>query len=291
MLQRQEPQALFTPDIVDAARLRRELTRSAPADIRYVIWFTPRSGSSWLTDIATRTGQLSQPGECFNPSFIPDMAKKMNAGNMNQFIQLLMRRRNTHGVFGCQLTWYHLKASFGRPGLFMRHFRDDPCFWLIREDVVLQAVSLARKKQTRIGHTTLADDSARAEAEQSFCYDSEEIRHFVRHLMTAEDQTEAMFARFGQTPLRLSYEQITGMGAEAVVNVIARHIGADPIHDGPIETGHGKLGTDRNAEFATRFREDHAGMMREIDDARAGRIAAIDRSLPDSLPEAFRPRG
>lgn len=279
---------LFDPDARDRMAYRRDMRRPA-ADTRYVIHFTPRSGSSWLADILTATGRLSQPGECFNPSFVPAIAQKMNAANMRQYVEMLLRWRNTHGVFGCQLTFYHMKVSFGGPAKFMRFFQEDPCLWLIREDIVLQAVSLAKKQQTRIGHTAHAGTEALEKAEAGFTYDAEQIGRFVRHVFEAEQGTEAVFARYGQTPLRLSYERMTAMGAEAAVNVVAHHVGAPPVRGAALETGHGKLGTDRNAEYADRFRTEHAEMMAGIDAARADRLAAVDRSLPESLPANYRP--
>lgn len=280
---------LFKPDQQDLAKYRREIARRAPASIRYVIWFTARSGSSWLTDIASQTGRLSQPGECFNPAFVPVMAARMNAADPDQYIEILIRRRNTQGVFGCQLTFHDLQATFGGAEPFMRHFRADPCFWLLREDIVLQAVSLAKKQQTRIAHSTQADAAARAAAERDFSYDAAQIKRFVTHLLRAETGTEEIFARYGLQPLRLSYERITAMGAETMVNVIAHHIGAPPIPAGQIASGHSKLGTDRNAEYAARFRAEHAAMMAQIDADRAPRLAAIDRDLPGSLPPEYRP--
>lgn len=287
MLPLKKTPPLFDPAQQDIARYERAIARRSPAAIRYVIWFTARSGSSWLTDIADKTGRLSRPGECFNPDFIPQMARKMNAGTMDQFIEMLLRRRNAEGVFGCEITWHQLMRSFGSPEPFMRHFRADPCFWLIREDIVLQAVSLARKQQTKIGHSIQADGHALEATEESFVYDVRQIRRFLGHLTRAEEETEAVFARYGLTPLRLSYERITAMGAETMVNVIAHHIGVPPIPVQPIETGHRKIGTDRNAEFAARFRAEHVRLMAKTDTARAARLAAVDRALPGSLPAAY----
>lgn len=280
--------ALFDPEAQDRAAYRRDLKRLPAAGLHYVIHFTPRSGSSWLADILSATGRLSQPGECFNPSFVPAIAQRMNAANLRQYIAMLERWRNTHGVFGCQLTYYHLRVVFGGAERFMRFFGQAPCLWLLREDIVLQAVSLAKKQQTNIGHTAHAGEMDRAEVDRGFVYDAEQIARFVRHVFEAEQGTEAIFSEYGPAPLRLSYERMTAMGAEAAVNVVAHHIGVPPVRGVEIATGHAKLGTDRNAEYAARFRAEHAEMMAAIDAARAGRLAAVDRTLPDSLPPGYR---
>ncbi|CAN0588975.1 unnamed protein product, partial [Ectocarpus sp. 12 AP-2014] len=60
---------------------------------RYVVFFTPRSGSSRLTDLATRTGALGKPGECFNPAFVPAIAQSYSARNLDEYTDLVMRYR------------------------------------------------------------------------------------------------------------------------------------------------------------------------------------------------------
>ncbi len=41
----------------DETTFRRELTEIAPAKRRYLIVFTPRSGSTWLTTVLMSTGR------------------------------------------------------------------------------------------------------------------------------------------------------------------------------------------------------------------------------------------
>lgn len=282
---------LFSPAAQDIEKFRRERARKEPARLKYLIWFTPRSGSSWLTDIAKETGRLSMPGEIFNPNFMPVMTRKMHAANMDQYIQILIRRRNTGGVFGGELTWYHLDRCFRDAEDFMRHFDGSPAIWLIREDIVLQAVSVVKMQQTEIAHSTEAPESARAEAEARFRYDARGIARFVRHIHRAETECEKIFAEYGIKPLRMSYEHNMKMGADNVLNAIAHHIGIKPIRRAPLESGHTQLRTERNLEFAEHFRADHADLLAEIAEERTKRLVAIDRRLPGRLPKAFGGRG
>lgn len=68
---------LFHPSQVEPAGYEKRLRRPAAART-YGIIFTPRSGSSRLTDIASEWPVLGQPNECFNPGFIEEMARKLN---------------------------------------------------------------------------------------------------------------------------------------------------------------------------------------------------------------------
>lgn len=279
---------LFDPAQQDITKYNRERKNRPPATTRYVIHFTPRSGSSWLTDVVHKTGQLSSPDECFNPNFMPRMSAAMNAANMDQYMDILVRRRNTNGVFGCQLTYFHLLHSFNTIDDFMGYFKEARHFWLIREDIVLQAVSLVKMQQTSVAHSPYSDATAITAAEQAFVYNAGQIKKSVDHIFQAEEGNEALFAKYGLSPLRMSYEHNMAMGAANVVNTIAHHIGAPPIPADTFESAHQKLGTDRNTEYGNRFRAEHPRFMARIDAARATRLAGIDHSLPDRLPPGYR---
>lgn len=272
---------LFDPAAVDPKIFARIMQRPA-AELRYVIYFTPRTGSSWLTDIAKRTGRLSEPGECFNPGFVPGIARAFHTSDLNSYIEALLRRRNTDGVFGCQLTHFQLTKVFGAEKRFLAYFGSAPCFWLTREDIILQAVSLAKKQQTKIGHRPMADAERLQAADQEFSYDPASIKKWLTHIRKLEIRTEAMFQKYRLKPLRLSYEIITGMSALQTVNVIAAHIGVPPIRSGNLESGHSKIGTDKNAAFADRFRAEHPALIRKIEAQRAPMLAALNR-VPDAV--------
>lgn len=283
---------LFSPATQDIEKFQRERSRKEPATLRYVIWFTPRSGSSWLTDIATATNRLGVPGECFNPNFMPAMTQKMNAASMDQYIQILTRRRNTKGVFGCELTWYQMDRCFGDVDDFMRYFDGAPVVWLIREDIVLQAVSLVKMQQTRIAHAPEASAAERAAAEAAFTYDPEAIAQFVRHVHRAETGCEEIFATYGLKPLRLSYEHNMAMGGDNVLNAIAHHLKIKPIaRETPVDSDHVQIRTSRNDAFAKRFAAEHADFLAEIAEERTARLNAIDRRLPDRLPRIYGGKG
>lgn len=252
-----------------------KVMRLPPAELQYVIYFTPRSGSSWLTDIAMRTGRLGDPGECFNPHFIPNMSKAYHVGDMDSYIKALVRRRNVGGVFGCQVTHFQITRSFGSEEKFMKYFADIPCVWLIREDIVQQAVSLAKLQSFRIGHRTMAGEEKLAEVDRKFVYDEAQIRKWVGHLRKLEIRTETMFQRRGLTPLRMSYERNVEAGAIATVNAIARHIGVEPIKATALESAHSKIGTGKNTDFSARFRRRNRWLMWKTERARRPMLRAL----------------
>jgi LPS sulfotransferase NodH len=247
------------------------------AKIRYVIYFTPRSGSSWLTDILARTKRLSLANEAFNPNFLPKMAQACNASNLEQYINVILRRHNHKGVHGFEITMHQLNAVFPSTDYFIEHFGSGPCFWLIREDVVAQAVSLAKMVTTKVAHTASATPEQRQAAEAAFKYDGALIKHWLRHIRVAEQKNETLFTQYGLTPLRISYEQVATLEADHAVSLISRHIGIGDLPPLPEEESrHSKLGTLQNSEFAERFRKENVAYMRDIDGERAMMLAQLD---------------
>lgn len=262
------------PDAVDRAGFEKELEAPA-ATVRYCVLFTPRSGSSWLTDIARQSGRLSQPGEYFNPNFVPTMARKFNARNPRELFEILVRRKNAGGVFGAELTYFQIKAVFGGERAFMDIFGDAFFFWLIREDIVLQAISLMKKQQTRIAHHTQAPAEKRAEAERLFVYDEKALLRWLSHLRSMEDRTERMIARFRLRPHRMSYERNTVAGALAVVREMAAVLDLPEIAPLDFAEAHQKIATPRNAEMAGSFRASNRRLVRRIERERAPMLRAL----------------
>ncbi|WP_420858709.1 Stf0 family sulfotransferase [Marivivens marinus] len=265
----------------DPEKLRQVLALPAPTTT-YAIHFTPRSGSSWLTDICANTGRLGRPGEMFSPRFVPSIAARMGIDNVDDYARAISRDRAVAGVFGFEITFFQLRRTFGGPKRFLTHFREAAHFWLIREDIVAQAVSLSKKAQSRIGHAVQGDADALARADQAFAYDKDDIAKWVGHVRKMEVQAEKFFANHRVAPIRLSYERMTAKPAQTVVNDIARTIGIGPVADdaAPITTGHAKIGTDKNADFADRFRKDHAGLVANLGIERAGLLSALDGNEP-----------
>ena len=147
------PEKLFDNPDFDPERFETEM-KKAPARRRYAIYFTPRSGSSWLTDTLTDSKCLGKPQEFFNPNFIPRIARSLNANSLEAISNCccagkswwnISRLRNhdlsMHRVFG-------IGRKVSR--ILSAHL---PAFYLRREDMVLQAVSLAKAVKTSVFHS------------------------------------------------------------------------------------------------------------------------------------------
>lgn len=160
------------------------------------IHFTPRSGSSRLTEILRQTNRLGRANELFNPNFLPEMATKFQAPDLETYIAVA-RRRLRHGeVFSFEITAYQLEKVFGSTMVYDAFFEHVPTIWLIREDIVQQAVSLTKMITLNMAHSTEPGFDAAARMD----YDAAAIQRWLRHILKAEQLTEAYFAASGVPP-------------------------------------------------------------------------------------------
>jgi hypothetical protein len=90
--------------VVDDGRRCDEVRRLTPAERCYLIVFTARSGSTWLTSLLSGTNQLGFPEEYLNPQFIYNVCSAMNSRTQANLLGMLIRRRKTaNGVFGMEV--------------------------------------------------------------------------------------------------------------------------------------------------------------------------------------------
>lgn len=260
---------LFANPDFDLGKFEADLTQKEPRR-KLIILFTPRSGSSWLTDMVTRSKQLGKPREWFNPNFIPNITRAVNADTLERYINMITRKHASGNVFSCEITIFQLRRVFGGDAQFLQYFPADlPYVWLRREDLVLQAVSLAKAVRTNVFHApqASADDLSRAEAE--FDYDRADIEHWLGHILDQERLCEAFFETHGIAPLRLSYETMMAQGAEVALEQMLPLVRPRRPHlpDAArkrLSSKHQKIGSERNAEYALRFASESPARMEEI---------------------------
>ncbi len=266
--------AFFKDIEIDAERLAK-LQRKPRPEKTLAIYFTPRSGSSWLTDIIAQSGALGAAREFFNPKRLPKMAQSLGAEDLESYIDLLGRRFQAGGVFSFEITAHQLRAVFPDTDTFIAHFGTAPAVWLIRRDIVAQAVSLAKMVSTSVTHTPLASADSRAEADAAFAYDGALIRRWLTHILVAERETEALFAAHAITPLRLSYEEIMAAGTDATLAQLAAHVAIPDLPPVAPQPRHSKLGTAQNADYAARFRQEETSFMQSVEAERARWLAQL----------------
>lgn len=274
----QQGEELFASVEVVEEKLKN-LRRMPKAHKQLVIYFTPRSGSSWLTDVLSKTNRIGRANEVFNPNFIPNIAQACNARSLENYIDLIQRRLNTRGTFSFEITWHQLKAVFENGDAFMDNFGTARPVWLIRRDIVAQAVSLAKMVTTKVAHSTSADPQQRQQADTDFAYDPALIRRWLTHILIAERGTETHFIEYGIQPLRLNYEDMIADGEEQVRSRFAQYMDITDLPKLATVSQHTKLATAQNSDYVRRFRNDEAAFLKDVDEERSDWLAALNSRL------------
>lgn len=270
----------FAAVSVNPARFHADMQKVG-ARVTYGVFFTPRSGSSWLTDMIARTGQLGRPEEWFNPAFVPKAAQFVNAGNLVDYVKMLKRKEAPGRIFGFEITYYQLMATFGDEVRFLALFPPStPSFFLVREDIILQAVSLAKSVMTSVYHSANAGEEEIRKADEAFEYDAGTIKYWLKHILDQEIQLEQFFARHGIAPMRLSYERMMAAGPAQTLSLFARHLGVTLDRQAVNGGRHNKIGTEKNTAFAARFASEHQDFLRSVAERRSGTLGTLDNVPP-----------
>lgn len=264
----------------DAERLRAAILDKPWPEQRYVVFFTPRSGSSRLTDICTRSKVLAEPGEPFNPAFVPTIADRLKAQGRKEYVTFLLRHRSRRKTFGCEVTLRQMHNTLRGMAPLLELMQPTASFWLLREDIVAQAVSLSRMGQTKVSHSVKADEAAETRAEEVFEYRPEQIRTAVDALCFQEDLMEALFREHGLQPLRMSYETSVRRPEIDTLRDMARHVGVTLEDSVDAASSHRKLKGSKARAFTERFVEENVAFCAEISACRKDRLALIPRATP-----------
>ena len=237
--------------------------RDRPPPKTYGIAFTPRSGSTWITDIVGRTKLLGHPGEYFNINAARPSIHHAACTTMEDYFQWLCRARSSNGVFGFEISapWLELLRQEEKLDVLGDV---DLWFFLRRRDFVLQAVSLYLASSSGVFH--LRDESGRGPAQSrvsgDVSYDAEAIFERALHIMHGEFLLARYFRERSMEPELLWYEDLIAAGPQAFLRALAASLGVElaPRDEQCIDAiapAMKKSGGERNREYAERFRAEY----------------------------------
>jgi LPS sulfotransferase NodH len=233
----------------------------------YLICATPRTGSTLLCGLLTSSGVAGRPASYFNRRGLHDYAlawriARPHDGRIDDTYlrAALAAGRTPNGVFGGRIMAETLpeligdlaadaaapasdvellRARLGRLGFV--HLR--------RRDVVAQAVSWAKARQTHFWHPGEAVEPGGGPAH----YDEELIGRLVAAIEGFEANWAAWFAAHGVEPHRVVYEELAADPLR-IAHGVLDHLGL-PVPPGRrLVVGHQRQADHLNADWAARFR-------------------------------------
>jgi LPS sulfotransferase NodH len=186
---------------VDADAFRQQMASLRPARRCYVTLFSPRSGNSWVTSALVVTRQLGIPTEYLNPDEVRDNARKANTTDPAGLLAILRRTRQTpNGIFGLKARAIDIEL-FGETAFFAAFGAETRYFYLWRDDVVAQGISLYRAVASGRWHSY---DRPAAPPQ----YDADAIGQWISHVAGIENDNLRLLARQGLRAISLRYEDI-----------------------------------------------------------------------------------
>jgi len=287
---------LLAPAFTENAILHREtLERLTSSSYVYAMFITPRSGSTWLTELATVDGRLGMPHEYFNYDWLGNVYPNLgyappSSRDIDRFVSDIAEKyRSPQGVVGVQLSSPQARMLI--------ELSEDLCaykdrlafFYLRRRNVLAQAISLYRSADSGYFHSHEQDTEAQKRFDE-LGYLPERILFWLKKAIILERDCEALFNEYGVQPRRFYYEDIvadrSGVMEWLYTNVMA-HFGrpADlrPIGQQPPWTTQ-KLSDDRNAEWQKRLRTEKAAEIEELERDRPALLGGIPTKDQHELP-------
>jgi LPS sulfotransferase NodH len=259
---------------VDSHVVAAALARDRPADRCLLVFFTPRSGSSWLTKIVSATRQLGFLEEYINPAFVRDVATQMHATDQATLLAMLLRCARTDNLmFSMELRAVDV-ALFGEVEFFAAFDGEPVVFVLWRDNIVAQGISLYRAVATRRYHSTEAPTPPPA-------YDAAQIARWMRHVVGIENANLTLLRKRGIPARYLCYEEMVQDHTATLTTIASAMrvtLAADRLASRP-ERALEKIADAWNQDTEDRFRTAGADFIRALEATRLIRHH-IDTSQP-----------
>jgi LPS sulfotransferase NodH len=228
----------------------------------YLMFFTGRCGSTWLSTLLASTGLAGNPQEFFNESVVH--YEPVVASSLRGYLDQMVARYSSAGRFGAQVDADRIREIGGLidwPTVFPVA---RPSFFLYRRDLLAQAWSWVSARKTDQWHTSQGvpprPEWQDAQTKPDLPTPRELIDEMVR-LRRNEEALERFFDRHGYRPHYLDYEALATDPATTVAAIL-RHLGATPeeIREAPPGTavGHDQLKYGDKAHALSDFAYSHA---------------------------------
>lgn len=192
----------------------------ASSKLDLFIAFTPRSGSSWLTNVLTEIKALGVPEEYFNPSLLPGFLKAFPSSSPQNYIQTLRKKKKSDlEVFSFEITWFQFKL-WQELGIENALCNNRIYVWLRRRDLVSQAVSLYKAVESGYFHSVQPNSKDVSEKSKKVSYDKEKIKEWYNHILVQELGFNQYLKENRIASLNIFYEDMMASKAKTIQDII-----------------------------------------------------------------------
>lgn len=243
----------------------------------YVICTSPRSGSTLLCNILSKTGVSGNPGSWFHDPSVsewlgyynltPDRSMPEREVLAEIFRAAIAKGRLATGIFGLRLqrhsfAYFRRKLAVLHPeypgdaGRFQAAFGRTQFVHLTRRDKVEQAVSYVKAQQSGLWHAAPdGTELERLSPPRTPVYNAAEIRTRFEEMMAYDRGWEQWFMAEQINPLRITYETLS-KDPLGTVRWLLDCLGLEGSAADGATPGIARLADDVNRDWVARFRAD-----------------------------------
>lgn len=258
-------------DIFFEGESRKEFAKlpykTGDVGLGYVICITPRSGSTFLMYLLINNSFFGVPNEWFNLDPITKITKEKGIVGLENYLTFLWKNYSSEaGVFGMELSYPQYNSLDEIAPIENILGENIRWFYLVRENIVAQAISLYLANATGYFHSYMNIPDG---IEPS--YDAQEIKKWIDMIIEHETAFERLFAARHNYPVRLSYESMMKDIRSTVAlfqNVLGVGQGSEIVESCALK----KIGGEANVVFENKFRVEEAVFLK----------AALERRMPVS---------
>lgn len=243
----------------------RQFDFAGPVPLRksYIVAATPRCGSNLLCTLMHQTGVLGAPAEYWNyiKRHSPKqrktgtgMMERLEATSPADYLtKLIACRTSKNGVFGVKLHFRRFEQALRGLPQMLDMLAPVSWIYIVRQDTVAQAVSLAKGLQTGVFTSWR---QGKMQQMPSVTYDQSLIARSLERLEAQNESWRRWFEANNIEPHMVYYEQLAADNSGTLSRVIeflgVQNDEPDRVIPRTIE----RQGDSSNKEWATRFRRE-----------------------------------
>jgi LPS sulfotransferase NodH len=242
-------------------------------DRSYRIWFTQRSGSTFLCELLSATGVAGKPGEHFNLMDKSSLCEKYEVNTYRDLKTQLWETGSTaNGVFGIKhskhnTAYYQLleeirglrqienKAAIDEAAIWGDLFPNCRHIYLTRRNKVRQAVSWWKAINDQVWHLREGETHQNEAGFYEKKYDFDALSHLFKETFLKECAIEDYFTKYHIAPLTIVYEDfvkdITGT-IKSILNYLELDADSFDLSENYLR----KTSSARSEQWVQRFRQD-----------------------------------
>lgn len=232
----------------------------------YIIFMTPRSGSTWLAELMRAHG-LGFPDEWLNHARMGQEIQRCRRRDLGGYlIETLARHAGPSGASGVEVPLLQLMQAYELDNIFDVLGPRTRYLYLRRRNIVRQAISLYVARETGVYHASDANQPyARPSAE--ITYSASAIEDCMKRVLHDELWFERMLIQQQVQPFRLDYESLKAE-PDSMLAAIANHLGAQPVNQQSSEQPGAPVTHPSAAHWEANFVRENAAFLDRVAESR-----------------------